>query len=160
LLYQCSPYYRDTSLYPFTAQLERYAVIALDDPPARRLDKLEAIVAIPQPSRQSTIPLLAALLAIPTRERYPPITLTPMQRRRQTPAALLDQLEELAQRQPVLLVFEDMHWADPTSIELLDLMVERTRRLAILTLITFRPEFEPSWAGLANVSAITLQRLG
>jgi predicted ATPase len=106
------------------------------------------------------MPLLAALLAIPTGERYPPITLTPMQQRRQTLAALLDQLEALAQRQPVLLVFEDVHWADPTSIELLDLMVERTRRLAILTLITFRPEFEPSWAGLANVSALTLQRLG
>jgi DNA-binding winged helix-turn-helix (wHTH) protein/predicted ATPase len=160
LLYQCSPYYRDTSLYPFAAQLERYAVIAPDDPPTRRLDKLEAIVAIRGPSRQSAIPLLAALLAIPTGERYPPITLTPMQQRRQTLAALLDQLEALAQRQPVLLVFEDVHWADPTSIELLDLMVERTRRLAILTLITLRPEFEPSWAGLANVSALTLQRLG
>ena len=160
LLYQCSPYYRDTSLYPFTAQLERYAVIASDDPPTRRLDKLEAIVAIHGPSRQSAMPLLAALLGIPTGERYPPITLTPMQQRRQTLAALLDQLEALAQRQPVLLVFEDVHWADPTSIELLDLMVERIRRLAILTLITFRPEFEPSWAGLANVSALTLQRLG
>jgi DNA-binding winged helix-turn-helix (wHTH) protein/tetratricopeptide (TPR) repeat protein/energy-coupling factor transporter ATP-binding protein EcfA2 len=160
LLYQCSPYYRDTSLYPFTAQLERYAVIASDDPPTRRLDKLEAIVAIRGPSRQSAMPLLAALLAIPTGERYPPITLTPMQQRRQTLAALLDQLEALAQRQPVLWVFEDVHWADPTSIELLDLMVERIRRLAVLTLITFRPEFKPSWAGLANVSALTLQRLG
>jgi DNA-binding winged helix-turn-helix (wHTH) protein/energy-coupling factor transporter ATP-binding protein EcfA2 len=160
LLYQCWPYYRDTSLYPFTAQLERYAVIASDDPPTRRLDKLEAIVAIRGPSRQSAMPLLAALLAIPTGERYPPITLTPVQQRRQTFAALLDQLEALAQRQPVLLVFEDVHWADPTSIELLDLVVDRIRRLAILTLITFRPEFEPSWAGLANVSALTLQRLG
>ena len=160
LLYQCSPYYRDTSLYPFTAQLERYTVITADDPPTRRLDKLEAIVAIRGPSRQSAMPLLAALLAIPTGERYPPITLTPTQQRRQTFAALLDQLEALAQRQPVLLVFEDVHWADPTSIELLDLTVERIRRLAILTLITFRPEFEPSWAGLANVGALTLQRLG
>jgi DNA-binding winged helix-turn-helix (wHTH) protein/predicted ATPase len=160
LLYQCSPYYRDTSLYPFAAQLEQYAVIASDDPPTRRLDKLEAIVAIRGPGRQSAMPLLAALLAVPTGERYPPITLTPMQQRRQTLAALLDQLEALAQRQPVLLVFEDVHWADPTSIELLDLMVERIRRLAILMLITFRPEFEPSWAGLANVGALTLQRLG
>ena len=160
LLYQCSPYYRDTSLYPFIVQLERYAVIAPDDPPMPRLDKLEAIVAISGPSRQSAIPLLAALLAIPTGERYPPIALTPMQQRRRTHAALLDQLEALAQRQPVLLVFEDVHWADPTSIELLDLMVERIRRLAILTLITYRPEFEPSWAGLANVGALTLQRLG
>jgi DNA-binding winged helix-turn-helix (wHTH) protein len=160
LLYQCSPYYRDTPLYPITAQLERYAVIVPDDPPARRLDKLEAIVAIRGPSRQSAMPLLAALLAIPTGERYPPITLTPMQQRRQTLAALLDQLETLAQRQPVLLVCEDVHWADPTSIELLDLMVERIRRLGILALITFRPEFEPSWAGLANVSTLTLQRLG
>jgi len=160
LLYQCSPYYRDTALYPFTVQLERYAVITSDDPPTRRLDKLEAIVAIRGPGRQSAMPLLAALLAIPTGERYPPITLTAMQQRRQTFAALLDQLEALAQRQPVLLVFEDVHWADPTSIELLDLMVERIRRLAILTLITFRPEFEASWAGLANVSALTLQRLG
>jgi DNA-binding winged helix-turn-helix (wHTH) protein/tetratricopeptide (TPR) repeat protein len=160
LLYQCSPYYCDTPLYPFTAQLERYAVIASDDPPTLRLDKLEAVVAIRGPSRQSAISLLAALLAIPTGDRYPPNTLTPMQQRRQTLAVLLDQLEALAQRQPVLLVFEDVHWADPTSIELLDLMVERIRRLAVLTLITFRPEFKPSWVGLANVSALTLQRLG
>jgi len=159
LLCQCSPYYRDTPLYPVIAQLERYAVIAADDPPIRRLDKLEAIVAVREPKRQSAIPLLAALLAIPTGDRYPPITLTPMQQRRQTLAALLDQLEALAQRQPVLLVFEDAHWADPTSIELLDLLVERIRRLPILTLITFRPEFEPSWAGLADVGALTLQRL-
>ena len=159
LLYQCSPYYRDTSLHPFSAQLEQYAVIASDDSATRRLDKLEAIVAIRGPSRQSAMPLLAALLAIPTGGRYPPSTLTPMQQRRQTLAALLDQLEALAQRQPVLLVFEDAHWADPTSVEMLDLMVERIRRLAILTLITFRPEFKPPWAGLANVSVLTLQRL-
>jgi hypothetical protein len=92
-------------------------------------------------------------------ERYAPLALSPTQQRRQTLAALLDQLEGLARQQPVLLFFEDAHWADATSLELLDLTVERVRQLPVLALFTFRPEFEPPWVGLPNVTTLTLGRL-
>src|SRR5207244_6866037 len=95
----------------------------------------------------------------PFGERYPPLALSPAQQRRRMLAALLDQFEGLARRQPILLSFEDAQWADATSIELLDLTVERMRQLPVLALFTFRPEFEPPWVGLPNVSPLTLGRL-
>src|SRR5438128_338590 len=104
-------------------------------------------------------PLFAALLSIPFGERYAPLALSPAQQRRQTLAALLDQIEGLARREPVLLLFEDAHWADATSLELLDLIVERVRQLPVLALFTFRPEFEAPWIGLPNVGTLTLGRL-
>jgi predicted ATPase len=104
-------------------------------------------------------PLFAALLSIPLGDRYPPLALSPTQQRRRTHAALLDQLENLARKQPILIVFEDVHWADATSMELIDLTVERVRQLPVLALFTFRSEFEPPWAGLPNVRSLVLHRL-
>jgi predicted ATPase len=104
-------------------------------------------------------PLIAALLSIPTGERYPPLGLNPVQQRRQTFAALLDQLEGVARQQPVLIVCEDLHWADATTLELFDLAVDRIRGLPIFALMTFRPEYEPPWTGLANISLLKLDRL-
>src|SRR4029077_2702846 len=130
-----------------------------DDTPEQRLDKLEALLAMSTSRVQAVAPLFAALLSIPFGERYPQLALSPMQQRRRTLAALLDQLEGLARRQPVLLLCEDVHWADATSLELLDLTVERMRQLPVLALFTFRPEFEPPWIGLPNVSTLTLGRL-
>ena len=113
-----------------------------------------------RPSRvQSAGPLFAALLSIPFGERYPPQSLSPMQQRRRTLAALLDQFEDLARKQPVLVLCEDAHWADATSLELFDLTVERMRQLPVLALFTFRPEFEPPWTGLPNVGILALNRL-
>src|SRR5437899_12257871 len=108
---------------------------------------------------RSVAPLFAALLSIPFGERYPPLALSPTQQRRRTLAALLDQFEGLARQQPILLSFEDAHWADATSLELLELTVERVRQLPVLALFTFRPEFEPPWVGLPNVGSLTLGRL-
>src|SRR6266516_4301141 len=108
---------------------------------------------------EGVAPLFAALLSIPFGERYPPLALSPTQQRRRTLAALLDQFEGLARRRPILLSFEDANWADATSLELLDLTVERVRRLPVLALFTFRPEFEPPWVGLPNVGTLTLGRL-
>jgi class 3 adenylate cyclase/tetratricopeptide (TPR) repeat protein len=157
--YQCSPYHANSALHPFIAQLERAAGIRSQDTPGQKLDKLEAMLAIgTQPVATST-PLIAALLSIPTGERYPPLGLNPVQQRRQTFATLLDQLECLARQQSVLVVCEDMHWADATTLELFDLTVDRIRGLPILVLMTFRPEFEPPWTGLANVSMLPLDRL-
>jgi class 3 adenylate cyclase len=159
LRFQCSPYHKDSALYPFIAQLERAAELKPDDPPERRIDRLEAVLAMGTSRVETVAPLFAMLLSIPLARRYPPLALSPTQQRRQTLAALLDQFEGLARREPILLLFEDVHWADPTSIELLDLSVERIRRLPVLAIFTHRPEFEPPWAGLPNVSTLALGRL-
>jgi class 3 adenylate cyclase/tetratricopeptide (TPR) repeat protein len=159
LHYQCSPYHANSALYPFVAQLERAAQIKPDDRPRQKLDKLEAILAMATSRVQAVAPLFAALLSVPFGERYPPLALSPTQQRRQTFAALLDQLEGLAHQKPIFLLFEDMQWADATSRELLDLIVERVRQLPVFALFTFRPEFEPPWVGLPNVDTLTLGRL-
>jgi class 3 adenylate cyclase/tetratricopeptide (TPR) repeat protein len=157
--YQCSPYHTNSALHPFIAQLERAAGIRSQDTPEEKLDKLEAMLALGTQQVAKATPLIAALLSIATGERYPPLGLNPVQQRRQTFAALLDQLEGLARQQPVLIVCEDMHWADATTLELFDLAVDRVRGLPILALMTCRPEFEPPWAGLPNVSLLRLDRL-
>jgi class 3 adenylate cyclase len=157
LRYQCSPYHRDSVLHPFVVQLGRAARLAPDDPATTQLDKLEAILA---PARiAETAPLFAFLLSIPTGDRYPPLALRAAQQRRLTLAALLDQVEALARQKPVLMLFEDAHWADATSLEVLDLTVERVRALPVLVMITFRPEYEAPWTGLSHVTSIALDRL-
>lgn len=157
--YQCSPYHTNSALHPFVAQLERAAGICLHDTPGQKLEKLEEMLALGTQQVVQATPLIAALLSIPTGDRYPPLGLSPAQQRRQTFAALLDQLEGLAREQPLLIVCEDMHWADASTLELFDLGVDRIRGLPILVLMTSRPEFEPSWSGLANVSLLRLDRL-
>jgi predicted ATPase/class 3 adenylate cyclase len=159
LRYQCSPYHTNSALRPFIAQLERAAGFKADDAPEQRLDKLEAVLAMGASRVEAVASLFAALLSIPFGERYPSLALSPTQQRRRTLAALLDQFEGLARRQPILLLFEDLQWADATSLELLDLMVERVRQLPVLALFTFRAEFEPPWVGLPQVGTLTLGRL-
>ena len=144
---------------PFVQQLERAAQIAPDESSERKLDKLEAVLQQADARMPEIAPLIASLLSIPTANRYPPLGLSPAQQRRQTLSALLDQMEGLARQKPVLMLFEDAHWADATSIELLNLAIERVRHLPVLLLITFRPEFEAPWKGLSDVSAVTLGRL-
>ena len=159
LRFQCSPYHSNSTLRPFIVQLERTARFKTDDTPEQRLDKLEALLDRDPARLQAVAPLFAALLSIPFGDRYRPLALSPTQQRRQTLAALLDQFESNARRQPILLLFEDAHWADATSLELIDLTIERVRQLPVLALFTFRPEFEPPWVGLPSVSSLTLSRL-
>jgi class 3 adenylate cyclase/tetratricopeptide (TPR) repeat protein len=157
--FQCSPYHTNSALYPFVAQLERAAGIHSPDTSEQKLDKLEAMLALGTQQVDNAAPLIAALLSITTGERYPPLGLNPVQQRRQTFAALLDQLEGLARQLPVLIVCEDLHWADATTLELFDLAVDRIRGLPIFALMTFRPEYEPPWTGLSNTSLLRLDRL-
>ena len=159
LLYQCSPYHSNSALRPFIAQLERAADLKADDNSEQRLDKLEALLAQAGPRVRAAAPLFADLLAIPPDNRYLSLELSATQQRRRTLAALLDQFEGLARQKPVLLIFEDIHWADATSLELMDLAVERIRQLPVLALSTFRPGFAPSWVGRPNVASISLGRL-
>ena len=158
LRYQCSPYHRDSALYPFVQQFERAAGIAPQEPPEAKLEKLEKVLGLATDRMNEVAPLIAAMLSIPTGPRYPPLNLAPAQQRRQTFAALLDQMEGLAKQRPVLMLFEDAHWADATSIELLDLVVERLRRLPVLLIVTLRPEFDAPWKGLPDVAEFKLTR--
>jgi class 3 adenylate cyclase/tetratricopeptide (TPR) repeat protein len=159
LRYQCSPYHSYSAFYPFIAQIERAAEIRANDLPERRLDKLESVLEQGTADVSAIAPLFSALLSIPSTTRYPPLTITAAEQRRLTFEALLNQLEGLARRQPVFLLFEDAHWADASSIELLNLAVVRICNLPVLVVITFRPEFEPPWVGLPNVTTLQVGRL-
>ena len=132
--YQCSPYHANSALHPIIDQLERAAEFKADDTSELRLDKLEALLALGTTQVQTVAPLFAALLSIPFDDRYPQLAFSPAQQRRRTLAALLDQFESHARQQPILLLIEDAQWADDTSLELLDLIVERARHLPILAL--------------------------
>jgi class 3 adenylate cyclase/tetratricopeptide (TPR) repeat protein len=156
LHYQCSPYHANSVLYPVIAHFERAARFKADDTSEQRLDKLEELLALEAPRLQAVAPLIASLLSIPFGRRYPELTLSPTEQRRRTLAVLLERLEDLGRRQPIFLLFEDMHWADATSLELLDLAVPRIRKLPILALFTFRSEYEPPWVGMPNVQTLKL----
>jgi class 3 adenylate cyclase/predicted ATPase len=156
LRYFTSPHHQESVLYPFISQLERAAHFEREDSIQQRLDKLEMLVAAASPSAED-LGLLAELLSLPPRNPLPPST--PQRRRERTFVALLRQLEALAGQRPVLIVFEDLHWIDPSSRELLDRIVEQVAGLQVLLVATFRPEFVPPWSGLSQVTAVTLARL-
>jgi hypothetical protein len=137
----CSPHHQDSALYPIISQLQRAAGFRRGDSDQQRLDKLETLLARATDDLDESIPLIANLLSVPTGGRYPPLDLTPQKRKEKTLRAFLAQLEGLAAHQPVLAVFEDVHWIDPTSMELLDLIVDRIPKMPVLLIITFRPEF-------------------
>jgi predicted ATPase len=158
LLYFCSPHHQDSALFPFIDQLGYAAAFARDDLPAAKLEKLDALLARTSPPDEDAA-LLADLLSLPASERHPLPNLSPQRKKQRTLEALLRQLEGLAHLQPVVVVFENVHWIDPTSRELLDLMVERVRSMPVLLIVTFRPEFEPPWTGQPQVTMLALNRL-
>jgi class 3 adenylate cyclase len=159
LRYFCSPHHQDSALYPIIAQLERAAGFRREDTDEQRLAKLEAVLAQGTNDLSEAVPLLADLLSIPTGDRYPPLNLTPQKRKEKTLHAQLVQLEGLVARQPVLMVWEDVHWSDPTTRESLDLTIDRVSTLRVLVILTFRPEFTPPWIGRPNVTMLVLNRL-
>ena len=157
LRYFCSPYHQDSPLHPFVVQLGRAAGIAADDPPAIRLAKLEAL-ARSAALADEDVAFLAELMSLPPPRDATPELSAPRKKQR-TLEALARQVEGLSRQQPVLMIVEDAHWIDPTSLELLDLLVDRVRRLPVLLVVTFRPEFQPAWAGQSRVSVLALNRL-
>jgi class 3 adenylate cyclase/predicted ATPase len=158
LRYFCSPHHQDSPLYPFIAQLQRTLEFEREDTPEHRLNKLQAVLAPALPPDED-IAILAELLSIPTGGRYLPIALTPQRKKEKTFDALFRQLEGLARRHPVMMVFEDAQWIDPSSRELLDRTIDRVATLPVLSLITFRPEFQSIWTGKSHVSTMVLNRL-
>jgi len=159
LSHYCSPHHQTSPLHPVIGLLERAAGFAADDPAATRLDKLEALLALSSNDVSVVAPLLAALLSLETGARYPPLDMSPHRQKERTLEVLVDQVLGLAAHQPVLALYEDVHWADPTSLELLDLLIDRVQGAPVLVLITFRPEFAPSWTCYAHATALSLSRL-
>jgi len=159
LRYFCSPQHTDSALYPIIGQMERAAGLGYDDKPQAKLDKLDAVLAQTSTSVQDAA-LFAEMLSLPNDGRYPALALTPEQRRQRTLEALTSQLAGLASQQPVLMIFEDVQWIDPTSLEVLGRTVDRIRTLPVLLIVTFRPEFNPPWVGQSRVTSVTLNRLG
>jgi class 3 adenylate cyclase/tetratricopeptide (TPR) repeat protein len=155
----CSPHHQDSAFYPSITQLQRAAGFRRADTADQRLDKLEAVLAQGTNDVSEAAPLLAALLSIPIGTRYRPLGLRPEKQKEKTLKALLAQVEGLAARQPVLMVFEDAQWSDPTTRELLDLLVDRVSALRVLVILTFRPEFAPPWVGRTHVTPLSLSRL-
>ncbi|MCP3470424.1 AAA family ATPase [Bradyrhizobium sp. CCGUVB1N3] len=155
----CSAHHTNSALYPLIAQLERAARFERSDSPAEKFTKLETLLLRSGADAERVVPPLANLLSLPTSDRYDVPELTPQKRKEMILAAFLAQLEGLAARQPVFVIFEDVHWADPTSLELLTITLERLPRLRVLLLITARREFKPPWPGHAHVTTISLTRL-
>jgi len=159
LRYFCSPHHQDSALYPITVQLERAAGFRRDDGNEQRLTKLEAALAQATSDLDEAVPLLADLLSIATDHRYPVLSLSPQKRKERLLRTFLAQVEGLAARAPVLMIFEDAHWIDPTSREALDLIIDRVSALQILVIVTFRSEFTPPWIGRPQVTLLSLNRL-
>jgi class 3 adenylate cyclase/predicted ATPase len=158
LRYFCSPQHTDSALHPIIGQIERGAGLAHDDTPRAKLDKLDALLAHTATSRQDAA-LISELLSLPNDGRYPALDLTPERRRQRTLEALIAQMEALSRQTPLLMIFEDAHWTDPTSLEVFGRAVSRIVNFRVLLIVTFRPEFEAPWIGLPHVTSLTLNRL-
>ena len=159
LRYFCSPQHTDSALYPIISQMERAAGFTHDDSAQAKLDKLDVVLAQTSTSIENAA-LFAEMLSLPNDGRYPVLALDPQQRRQRTLEALTAQVEALSRQKPVLMILEDAHWADPTSMEAFSRAVDRTRTFGVLLIVTYRPEFEPPWTGRPNVTVLTLNRLG
>ena len=158
LRYFCSPQHTDSALYPITGQMERAAEFAHGDTAQAKLDKLDALLAHTSTSKQDAA-LLADMLSLPNDGRYAALDMTSERRRQKTLEALGSQVEALSRAKPVLMIFEDAHWTDPTSLETLSRVVDRLGTLRVLLIVTFRPEFDPPWIGRPYVTALTINRL-
>jgi class 3 adenylate cyclase/predicted ATPase len=158
LRYFCSPQQIDSPLFPIIGHMERAAGFAHDDTPQGKLDKLDAVLAQTATSIEDAA-LIAEMLSLPNDGRYPVVEPDPQQRRQRTREALISQVEALARRNPVLMIFEDAHWTDPTSLEVFGRVVDGIAILPVLLIVTFRPEFDPPWIGQPHVTALTINRL-
>jgi class 3 adenylate cyclase/predicted ATPase len=159
LRYFCSPQHTDSAFFPIIGQMERAAGLAHDDKPPAKLDKLDAVLAQTSTSTQDAA-LFAEMLSLPNDGRYPALDSAAEQRRQRTLEALTSQLAGLARQQPVLMIFEDAHWVDPTSLEVLGRTVDWIKTFPALLIVTSRPEFNAPWVGQSHVTSLTLNRLG
>ena len=158
LRYQCSPHHRNSALYPVIQHFELMAGFSREDTAEQKLDKMQAVLADGGENRRETGALLAAMLGLPV-DRLPISNLSPRKQKGLTLQVLVEQIEALSRRHPVLIVFEDVQWIDPTTEEALDLLIARAKAMPVLVLITFRPEYEPHWTEYRHVLSLMLDHL-
>ena len=158
LRYFCSPQHTDSALYPIISQMERAAGLTYSDTAQVKLDKLDAVLAQTSTSIQDAS-LFADMLSLPNDGRYPALDPDPQRRRQKTLEALNRQMEVLSRSNPVLMIVEDVHWTDPTSLEAFGRAVDRIATLRVLLIVTFRPEFESPWIGRPHVTTLSINRL-
>jgi class 3 adenylate cyclase len=157
--FRCSPYHQNSALYPLIDHLQRLLRFAHEDTPAAKLEKLQHTLSHYRFPQADTFPLLAALLSLPHPEGHPPLTVSSQKQKEKTQAALVAWLVEEAERQPVYNTWEDVHWADPSTLEVLTLFLDQVPTTQLLALLTFRPEFPPPWGNRSHLSQLTLSRL-
>jgi class 3 adenylate cyclase/predicted ATPase len=158
--FRCSPYHQNSAFYPLIEHVQQVLYFAPSDTPQAKVQKLEQTLARYRFPQSDTVPLLATLLSLPYSEAVSPLTLTPQQQKQKTLDALLQWLFEEAERVPVYTVWEDLHWADPSTLEFLALCLDQVPTARMLMLLTFRPEFTPAWTSRSHVSHLVLSRLG
>lgn len=159
LRYQCAAHLVNAAFHPIASEIETAAGFLPDDPPERRLDKLERHLGATFGALGETASLYAALLSLPV-ERYPEIEMAPQRQKHRTIALLIERIARASLERPVVMLIEDIHWIDPSSLEVLDALVERVQELPVLAVMTFRPEFVPQWGGHGHVTMHSLNRLG
>jgi class 3 adenylate cyclase/predicted ATPase len=163
LTFRCSPYYQNSAFYPIIDLLQRELQFSREDSPTEKLQKLEAGLSdrlTVRPSDRLTVPLFASLLSLPLPERYSPLNLSPQKQKQKTQEALVAWLVEESERTPLYCAWEDLHWADPSTLEVLHLLLAQVPTVRLLTVLTFRPEFTPPWGARSHISQLSLSRLG
>ena len=157
--FRCSTFYQNTAFYPVIEHLQRLLQLQRDDTPDAKLAKLERVLAAYRFPQTDTVPLFASLLSLPHPKGYPPLTVSPQKQKQKTQEALVSWLVEEAEQAAVYCVWEDLHWADPSSQEFLGRLMDQTALARLLLVLTFRPEFTPPWASRAHLTSLTLSRL-
>jgi serine/threonine protein kinase/tetratricopeptide (TPR) repeat protein len=157
--WRCSPHYQNTGLYPAIAFYERALAFGRDETPRARFDRLLQRLESYHLARPETVPLWASLLSLPTPDRFPPLTLSPARQKEETFRVMLDWLHTWASRRPILFVVEDLHWVDASTLEFLEQFLAEGLHDSILTVLTFRPEFQTPWPAVAHQTSLALNRL-
>jgi class 3 adenylate cyclase/tetratricopeptide (TPR) repeat protein len=159
LRFQCSPYYVNSAFRPSIDNFERALKFTRDETADSKLDKLEALVVTHYGRPLADVRFVASILSIPCEQRYGTLTMTPQKHKDETLRTLVDITEAASHQQPSVLLFEDAHWADPTTLDVLDLLIDRVRTIPLLVVLTHRPEFQSRWSGRGHVGALNLSKL-
>ncbi|HEV8712676.1 MAG TPA: adenylate/guanylate cyclase domain-containing protein [Candidatus Binatia bacterium] len=158
--FRCSPYHQNSAFYPIIEHLQRLLQFAPHDTPQAKLAKLQETLAAYRFPQADTLPLLAALLSLPHPEGTPPLMLSPQKQKQKTQEALVAWIIEEAEKAAVFCAWEDLHWTDPSTLEVLSLFLEQIPTARVFTVLTCRPDFTPPWGSRSYLTQLTLNRLG
>ena len=159
LRFQCSPYYVNSAFWPIIDNFERALKFTRDETTDSKFDKLEALIVTRYGRPLADVRFVASILSIPCEKRYGALPMTPQKHKDETLRTLVDITEAAARKQPSVLLFEDAHWADPTTLEVLDLLIDQVKTVPLLVVLTHRPEFQSRWSGQGHVGALNLSKL-